>query len=110
MVEVPDSFDSYAMVLLRKAPDAPELSEAEAGDLQRRHLANIMSLIQSGEAYAGGPLLEQSDPSLVGLILFAVPIDEARGLAEEDPAVRAGQLVVETFTWWMPPGRLNLTE
>lgn len=109
-MELPTEFDSFAVVLLRQAPDAPALSATEAADLQERHGGFMTSLVQSGEAYAGGPLLEQSDPSLRGLMLFAVPLDEAQGLAREDPAVRAGQLVVESFTWWMPPGRLRFDE
>jgi hypothetical protein len=66
-----------------------------------------MSLMQSGAAYAGGPLLDPSNPALVGLMIFRVPLDEARGLANEDPKVRAGQLVADTFTWWFPAGRVD---
>jgi hypothetical protein len=105
---IPGEFDSYAIVILRRPEDAPELGEAEAEALQQRHQNHIMSLIQSGAAYAGGPFTDHSNPSLRGLVLFAVPLEEARGLAAEDPAVRAGQLVAESFTWWMPAGYLDL--
>jgi uncharacterized protein len=107
-MEIPGGFDSYAVVVLRRPDDAPELDEDEAEALQRRHAAHIMSMIESGAAYAGGPFTDHSDPSLRGLVLFAVPLDEARGLAAEDPAVRAGQLVAESYTWWMPAGSLGL--
>lgn len=107
-MEMPGEFDSYAIVILRRPPDAPELDEEEAEALQVRHRNHIMSLIQSGAAYAGGPFTDHSDPSLRGLVLFAVPLEEARGLAGEDPAVRAGQLVAESYTWWMPAGYLDL--
>jgi len=33
-------------------------------------------------------------------------LDEARRLAEQDPAVRAGCLVVEAMTWWRRPGTM----
>ena len=108
MVEIPDEFDSYAVVVLRRPDGAPDLSEEEAEGLQRRHQSHILSLIESGAAYAGGPFTDHSNPSLRGLVLFAVPLDEARGLAAEDPAVRAGQLVAESYTWWMPAGSLDL--
>jgi hypothetical protein len=107
MVEIPDGFDSYAVVILRRPEDAPELGEEEAEALQQRHQAHIMSLIQSGAAYAGGPLMDNSNPALRGLMIFGVPLDEARGLAAEDPAVRAGQLVPDSFTWWFPAGLLD---
>jgi hypothetical protein len=106
-VELPTEFDSYAVVVLRRPADAPDLPADEEERLQRRHVRHIMSLVESGDAYAGGPLLDASDPSLVGLMIFRVPLDEARGLASEDPKVRAGQLVAESFTWSFPAGQLN---
>lgn len=108
MVEIPDGFDSYAVVVLRRPADAPELGEAEAEALQQRHQEHIMSLIKSGATYAGGPFTDHSNPALRGLMIFRAPLDEARGLAEEDPAVRAGQLVADSFMWWMPAGLLRL--
>ena len=107
-MEFPDDFDSYAVVVLRRPADLPDLPEDEEERLQQRHQEHIMSMMQSGAAYAGGPLLDPTDPTLVGLMIFRVPLDEARGLVSEDPKVRAGRLVAESFTWWFPAGRLNL--
>jgi hypothetical protein len=107
-VAIPSEFDSYAVVVLRRPDDAPDLGEEELEALQQRHQRYILSLIESGEAYAGGPFTDHSDPSLRGLVLFAVPLDEARGLMAEDPAVRAGRLVAESYMWWMPAGSLEL--
>jgi uncharacterized protein len=108
MPALPTEFDSYAVVVLRRPDDAPRLDEREADELQQRHARYIVSLVESGDAFAGGPFTDHSDPSLRGLTIFAVPLDEAQGLANEDPAVRAGQLVAESFTWWMPAGQLDL--
>jgi uncharacterized protein len=106
-VELPAEFDSYAVVVLRRPEDARELPPEEEERLQQEHVRFILSLVQSGAAYAGGPLMEASDPALVGLMIFRVPLDEARGLASEDPKVRAGQLVAESFTWSFPAGQLD---
>jgi uncharacterized protein len=106
-MEFPGEFDSYAVIVLRRPDDAPELPQDEEERLQQHHQRYIMSLMQSGAAYAGGPLLDPSNPALVGLMIFRVPLDEARGLANEDPKVRAGQLVAESFTWWFPTGLLD---
>jgi hypothetical protein len=106
-VALPTEFDSYAVVVLRRPDDARELPEHEEQRLQQEHVRFIMSLVQSGAAYAGGPLLDAGNSALVGLMIFRVPLDEARGLASEDPKVRAGQLVAESFTWWFPAGQVD---
>jgi hypothetical protein len=106
-MEFPGEFDSYAVVVLRRPERIAELPESEEERLQQQHQRYIMSLVESGEAYAGGPLLDASNPALVGLVIFRVPIDEARGLASEDPKVRAGRLVADSFTWWFPAGQLD---
>jgi hypothetical protein len=106
-VEFPSEFDSYAVVVLRRPADMQDLPDEEEDRLQQKHQAYIMSLMQSGAAYAGGPLLDPSNPALVGLMIFRVPLDEARGLASEDPKVRAGRLVADSFTWWFPAGLLD---
>ena len=36
---VPDAFDVYTVVILRRPADAPDLPEAELDSLQARHLA-----------------------------------------------------------------------
>jgi hypothetical protein len=106
-MEFPGEFDSYAVVVLRRPGDLADLPEEEEERLQQQHQRYIMSLVQSGAAYAGGPLLDASNPALVGLLIFRVPLDEARGLASEDPKVRAGRLVADSFTWWFPAGQLD---
>jgi uncharacterized protein len=107
MMEIPDGFDSYAIVILRRRDDAPALGEEEARALQERHQSHVMSMVQSGAAFAAGPLTEGSDSSFVGLAVFSLPLEEAHALANEDPAVRAGQLVAESAMWSMPAGLLD---
>jgi hypothetical protein len=106
-MELPSEFDSYAVVVLRRPETARDLAPDEEERLQMRHVSYIMSLVASGEAYAGGPLLDGSDPALVGLMIFRAPLDEARGLVKEDPKVRVGQLVAETFMWSFPAGQID---
>ena len=57
-MEFPDEFDSYAVVVLRRPDGLPELPGDEEERLQERHQAHITSLVEGGEAYAGGPLLD----------------------------------------------------
>jgi hypothetical protein len=101
---IPDAFDVYTLVLLRRPAGAPELSESELGALQSRHLAYRAKLRRDGVTVANGPFGEQSDPSLRGLSIFACDLDEARRLSDLDPSVQAGRLAYDVFEWWVPAG------
>ena len=107
-MSIPTEFDNYTLVLLRRPTDAPTLSEEEANALQARHVAHVLSTVESGAALAAGPFTDQSDPSLRGLSLFLTGPEEARAISEEDPAVRRGQLAIEVMTWLTPAGQLNV--
>jgi uncharacterized protein YciI len=103
---IPEAFDVYTMVLLRRPADAPEMPDHELDALQSRHLAYRATLRADGVLVANGPLDEQSDPSLRGLSIFACDLDEARRLSELDPSVQAGRLAYEVFEWWVAAGTL----
>ncbi len=103
---IPDAFDVYTMVLLRRPADAPELPEDELDVLQARHLAYRATLRSDGLLVAFGPLGEQSDPSLRGISIWSCDLDEARRRSELDPLVLAGRLTYEVFEWWVAAGTL----
>ncbi len=103
---VPDAFDVCTMVLLRSAPDAPALTDAELSELQARHLAYRAELGRRGVLVVNGPLAEQSDPRMRGLSIFACDLAEAARLSDGDPSVQAGRLTYELFEWWMGAGSL----
>jgi uncharacterized protein YciI len=107
---VPDAFDVYTLVLLRRAADAPELPEAELDALQARHLAYRAGLERDGVLVVRGPLSEQSDPALRGLSIFACGVDEARRLTDGDPSVEAGRLTYDVMEWWVGAGTLAFPE
>ena len=67
---IPDEFDVYTMVLLRRPVDAPEMTEQELDALQSRHLAYRAKLRDDGVVVANGPFGAQSDPSLRGLSIL----------------------------------------
>lgn len=74
---IPDFFDVYTLVLLRRPPDAPQMSEEALDALQAQHLAYRAGLRREGLLAVNGPLSEQSDISMRGLSIFACGIDEA---------------------------------
>jgi uncharacterized protein len=99
--------DSYELVFLRRAPDRPEFDEETAEQIQREHIAFHDALRASGQVVTNGPILDQADESLRGLTFYRTgSLTETRQLAEQDPWVRAGGLVIEVVTWWCPAGTM----
>ena len=98
---IPDAFDVFTLVLLRRPSDAPALSDAELDALQARHLAYRAELRRQGVLVVNGPLLEQTDVTLRGLSIFACGLDEAARLSDSDPSVQAGRLAYDLMEWWV---------
>jgi hypothetical protein len=103
---IPDAFDVYTLVLLRRPPDAPQMSDEDLDALQARHLAYRGELRRQGVLVANGPLAEQSDVSLRGLSIFGCGLDEAARLSDGDPSVQAGRLSYDVMEWWVAAGTL----
>lgn len=104
---IPDAFDVYTLVLLRRPADAPEMSDAELNALQAQHLAYRAELRREGVLVANGPLGEQSDVAMRGLSIYACDIDEAKRLSDGDPSVRAGRLAYDVMEWWVAADSLG---
>ena len=107
---VPEAFDVYTMVILRRPPDAPEMTDEELDALQARHLAYRAELRRQGVIVVNGPFGEQSDTTLRGMSVFACDLEEARRLTDADPSVLAGRLGYDVFEWWVAAGSLAFPE
>jgi len=103
---IPDAFDVYTLILLRRPADAPAMSDTELDALQAHHLAYRAKLRREGVIVANGPLGEQSDLAMRGLSIFACDIDEAKRLSDGDPSVQAGRLTYDAMEWWVAAGSL----
>ncbi len=103
---IPDAFDVYTLVVLRRPPDAPQLSDEELDALQARHLAYRAELKRQGKIVVNGPFDGQSDISLRGLSIFATDLAEAARLSDDDPSVQAGRLSYDAMEWWVAAGTL----
>jgi uncharacterized protein YciI len=104
---IPESFEVYTVVVLRRPPDAPEMSEEELDALQGRHLAYRAELARQGKVVANGPFDEQSDRSYRGMSIFACDVAEAARLSAGDPSVVAGRLTYDVMEWWVGSGSLT---
>jgi uncharacterized protein YciI len=103
---IPDWFDVYTLVLLRRPSEAPTMSDEDLDEHQARHLAYRAGLARDGILVVNGPLAEQTDPSLRGLSIFATGPEEAARLSDGDPSVIAGRLAYEVMEWWVRSGSL----
>jgi uncharacterized protein YciI len=103
---IPDEFEVYTLVLLRRPKDAPQLREEWRDELQTQHLAYRASLRQQGVLVANGPFGGQSDVSLRGMSIFACGLEEAARLNDGDPMVKAGWLGYDLMEWWVAAGTL----
>jgi uncharacterized protein len=103
---IPDAFDVYTLVVLRRPVDAPEMPDDELDELQARHLAYRAELRQRGVLVANGPFGGQSDPSYRGMSVFACDPAEAARLSDGDPSVEAGRLAYDVMEWWVGAGSL----
>jgi uncharacterized protein YciI len=99
--------EQFQFLLLRRPPDAPEYDDATIARLQAEHVEFYTGLRAAGHVLTNGPFLEQPDPALRGLALFAVEsLDRALELASDDPLVRAGRIVLDGMLWWAPAGTM----
>src|SRR4029453_18054462 len=67
------------------------------------HMKNIQNMAAAGNLVAAGPVVDGGQ--LRGIFIFAVgSMEEAKSLAEGDPAVKAGRLAVEVHPWMSQKG------
>ena len=107
---VPAEFDVRTVVYLRRGQHPPELEEEASTVLHHAHLAYLGDLVDRGIIAANGPLLDQSDETIRGMSVWTVGPEEARRLAETDPAVKAGRFRVDVARWCVSAGRITFPE
>ena len=98
--------ERFTVALLILRPDAPELDEESAAELQDAHMAHLADLHEAGHLVAAGPLL---DEKFRGLSILRVEPERARKLKEQDPAVRAGRFSVKVMPWLVPAGAISFS-
>ena len=66
-------------------------------------MAHIGEMAKGGHLVAAGPFGDNGE--LRGIFIFQVEsIEQAKALAEADPAVKAGRLAIDVHTWMGPRG------
>ena len=92
----------YFVVFLKAGPTRSQ-DEEEAAEIQKRHLAYLERLYDQGHTSMTGPFADDGD--IRGIVIYnTATLEQARRLAEQDPAVKAGRLLVEVHPWWTAKG------
>jgi uncharacterized protein len=100
--------EAFEFCMLCAPANAPELDEETADRIQAEHLAYLGSLHAAGHTCATGPFGDRWDESLRGMVIYRTgSLEQARKLAEQDPAVQAGQLEPMMMTWYTRSGTLS---
>ncbi|MCK6592056.1 MAG: YciI family protein [Polyangiaceae bacterium] len=101
---------TYFMAFLRRGPAWSAEKTPEVTAVSKGHMDHIGEMAKSGALLVAGPFLDAKGPGdLAGIFIFGVAsIDEAKALAEADPAVKAGRFTVEVKPWFAGEGlRVN---
>ena len=103
--EAADQMASYQLVLSTKGPRFTDIGAVQNSPAFPQHLAYIAQTMASGKLRVGGPFSDSGEPG--GVFIFdAGSPDQARALAENDPLVKAGFLVVQVHPWMTAKGVL----
>src|SRR6266571_1558399 len=89
----------FQMALMKKGPKWDTTKADVRNAILQQHLANVLSLLDSGKAVIAGPFGDDADVAGI-FILRAASTDEAKSWIDADPAVRAGLLIGEMHPWW----------
>lgn len=92
----------YFVVFLKSGPERSQ-SKEDAQKIQQQHMQHLEKLALQGKTSITGPMGDDGD--IRGIVVFnTATAEEARRLAEQDPAVKAGRLVVKVHPWWAAKG------
>ena len=90
---------TYQVAFLVRGPNWSPAETEETKAIQAGHMENIRKMGASGKLLIAGPFEDGGD--LRGMFIFRVAtLEEAKALAEQDPAVKAGRLKLEWHPWF----------
>jgi uncharacterized protein len=99
---------TYQVAFLKRGPNWTPQSTPETQKIQEGHMAHIGAMAKSGKLILAGPFSDGGD--LRGMFVFKTSAEEARQLAEQDPAVKSGRLALEWHPWYSAEGIAIVTD
>jgi uncharacterized protein YciI len=94
--------DNYVVGLLKRGPKWTKEVTDESKKIQAGHMAHIGKMAATGKLIVAGPFMDGGD--LRGMFIFKTTLEDAKAMAEEDPAVKAGRLAVDLHPWFAGKG------
>ncbi|MBV6457748.1 MAG: hypothetical protein HONBIEJF_00867 [Fimbriimonadaceae bacterium] len=95
--------DTFAFAFYRRPENAPDYDEAKLQEIQKGHMAHLGKMAKDNGLLAAGPL--GGAGARRGILIFRkADKDAIRKACSEDPAVKAGRLEVEPYTWLTSKG------
>lgn len=92
----------YFIAFLKKGPNRSQ-SKEEADSLQKLHLGHLGKMYKEGYADISGPFGDDGD--IRGITIYNTPTQKmADSLANMDPMVKSGRLMIEIHPWWAAKG------
>jgi uncharacterized protein len=95
--------DRYVVGLLVRGPNWTAETTPETAKIQEGHMANIRRMGSTGKLIVAGPFTGNND-RIRGMLIFRTTLEDAKQMVAEDPAVRAGRLVLELYPWFAAKG------
>jgi uncharacterized protein YciI len=93
---------TYYLVFLKKGPNRSQDSTT-VYKLQEQHMSHLNKMADEGKMDICGPLMDNTD--IRGICVYNVATkEEAEKLANDDPMVKAGRLMVEIHPFYSAKG------
>lgn len=91
---------SYILAILKTGPNDASTGDVEKKKLFIGHMATINRLANEGKLAVAGPFAK-NEKGFRGLYILNVStVEDARKLAEGDPAINAGIFIVDYMPWF----------
>lgn len=92
----------YFIAFLKSGPKRSQ-SKEETDSLQKLHMAHLSRMYEEGFADISGPFGDDGD--IRGITIYNVPTQKiADSLANMDPMIKSGRLMIEIHPWWAAKG------
>lgn len=92
----------YFIAFLKRGPNRSQNKE-EVDSLQALHMVHLGKMYEECYADISGPFGDDGD--IRGITIYNTPtLEIADSLANADPMVKAGRLVIEVHPWWAAKG------
>ena len=101
--DTPNSLEQYSLLLVHQGdkwdPKSPGFQT-----IVGEHLSYLKKLMAEGKLVLAGPFLDNAE--LKGIFIYAVPLEQAMKLEQEDPLVKSGYFKLEGHPWATAKGVL----